>query len=110
MTESGLCIEEVNIPKKREVLLRVANTTDIHKLATSIQKNMEEGARTVVSCVGVQTVNSTVKAVAVANSKTVLNGYIFVMLPIFHSEVDPRNEDHEYSVIRFVIIKHLIGS
>jgi stage V sporulation protein SpoVS len=98
----------LTVAKKGEIILKVSNTTDLQKLSFSIQRNVEEGARVIVSCVGTQTINQAVKAVAIANGKTVLKGFVLLLLPTFHSE-NRGDENVEYTVMRFVIIKHLIG-
>lgn len=96
-------------PQKREVVLKVANGTDVQKLAYSIQKNVEEGARVVISCLGLQSMNQGVKAVAIANGRTAQLGYVLMIYPVFHSETDPRNPDVEQTVLRFIMVKQLIG-
>lgn len=93
-----------------EVILRVAKVTELHQLATAMRKYHEEGARVVLSCVGVQTVNQAVKATAIANSYTAPNGFVFLLLPTFYMDKDRDNPNVERNVIRLVLIKHLIGT
>lgn len=94
--------------QQKDVILRVSNSTDLHKLATSIQRHVEEGTRVVVSCVGVHTVNQAVKSIAVANGKTAPHGYLLFIMPAFHVEVQDNGVEH--TVLRFVVIKHLVGT
>lgn len=98
----------LTIAKKGEVVLKVANTTDLTKLSYAVQRNVEEGTRVVISCVGTQTINQAVKAVIIANGRVALNGYVLLLLPSFHPETRGDN-DVEYTVVRFIVIKHLIG-
>jgi stage V sporulation protein SpoVS len=91
--------------KREEFVLRVANVTDVHRLATAIRKNMEEQDRVVLSCVGVTTVNSAVKATAIANGTTASHGYVFQLLPYFASDRDKENPNLEHTVMRFVVKK-----
>jgi stage V sporulation protein S len=97
-----------SVVQRAEIILRVAAQTEVHKLAHSIQKNVEEGARVVLSCVGVATINQAVKSVAIANGKTAQKGYVLLLLPTFHNETREENVDH--TVIRFIVLRHLIGS
>lgn len=93
---------------KEEQILKVSNRTDVHKLAHSIVATEQEGKRVVISCIGVMTINQAVKAIAVANGKTAPRGYVFLTLPAFHTEIV--DNDVESTVIRFTVIKHLIGT
>jgi stage V sporulation protein SpoVS len=97
----------VEMAKREEVLLRVANTTDVHKLATSIRRNVEAGRRTVVSCVGVMTINQAVKATAISNGWSAPLGWICMLLPVFHEEV--QSNDVTKTIMRFTVIKYWIG-
>lgn len=90
-----------------EFVFRVSNGTDVHKLATSIVRSTDEGKRVIVACVGVQTISQAVKSVAIANGRTASRGFVFFMLPVFH--VNRLEDGVEHTVIRFHIVKHLIG-
>jgi stage V sporulation protein SpoVS len=64
--------------------LKVAATTDVQYLATSIVRNTEEGKQVILSCIGVQPQSQAVKAVAIANGHVAPQGFVFVLLPSFH--------------------------
>lgn len=99
---------EFVVAPKDEIILRVSNSTDVHKLATSIKKNDAESRRVVISCIGVQTVNQAMKAVAIANGQVATAGYVFFALPYFH--VETQESGVEQTIMRFAVIRHLIGA
>ena len=92
-----------------QMILKVSNSTDVHKLATSVRRHVESGryTRVVLSCIGVQTVNQAVKAVAVANERTAPQGYLLSLYPYFHME---KRDQAEHTVIRLAVMRYLIGS
>ena len=100
--------EYVVAPKEEQIILRVSNSTDVHKLATSIKKNDAESRRVVISCIGVQTINQAMKSVAIANGQVASSGYVFFTLPYFH--VEQQENGVEQTIMRFAVVKHLIGS
>lgn len=92
--------------------LKVASTTDVQLLATSIVKNSEEGKAVVLSCIGVQPQSQASKAVAIANGHVAPQGYIFLMCPSFHVTRFPdrvKQEMVERTAIRYALIKYYIG-
>jgi stage V sporulation protein SpoVS len=103
-------VETASPDHKQEIVLRVSNGTNVHKLATSVRKNVENGnaVRVVLSCIGVQTINQAIKAVAIANERTSQNGYLLLLYPYFFTE--QKTEEVENTIMRFVVIRYLIGS
>jgi len=67
--------------------LRVKNTTNVQHLATSIVKNIEEGRKVFMSCIGVQSISQATKSLAIANGKVAPTGYMLCCIPAFHHEV-----------------------
>lgn len=96
--------DEASVPPDDSTqILKVANRTDLYGLAHSIINHDREGKQVVISCIGVMCVNQGVKAVAVANGKTAPRGYVFMLIPYFHTEeVDSGVEN---TVMRFTVIR-----
>jgi stage V sporulation protein SpoVS len=93
--------------------LRVASTTDVNLLATSLTKNVEEGKSVSLSCIGLQPLSQAVKAVAVGNGFTAPHGFVFVMMPSFSVTKFPDRETGEVverTAIKFTLVKYWIGS
>lgn len=98
--------------QQAEQELRVATSTNVQLLATSIVRNVEEGKRVTLSCIGVQPVSQAVKAVAIANGQVAPHGMVFFISPAFHvAHFKDResNEDVERTVMRLTIVVHRIG-
>lgn len=93
--------------------LRVASSTDVNMLATSLSKNIEEGKSVSLSCIGLQPLSQAVKAVAVANGFVAPQGFVFVLLPSFSVTKFPDRETGEMverTAIKFTLVKYWIGS
>lgn len=94
---------------REEIVLKVSNSTNVHKLATSVERNAAEGKRVVISCVGVQSISQAIKSVAIVNGQVAPQGFVFLLLPFFHMESSRDRPQAEHTVMRFVVIKHKIG-
>lgn len=71
--------------------LRVASSTNIQYLATSIVKYFQEGRRVQISAIGVVPISTAIKALIIANGKVAPEGRVFVMVPYFFTDdVDNR--------------------
>jgi stage V sporulation protein SpoVS len=88
--------------------LRVAGQTATGALASAIVKNIDDGKRVVLSCIGCMPTLLAAKAVAAANGLIAPHGYVLYMLPTFHVTKFPHNE--ERTAMHFVLVKQRIGS
>jgi stage V sporulation protein S len=71
------------------VELRVSNGTPAKGLATSILRYMEDGKRVALSCIGPQTLNQAIKAVAIANGEAAPGGSMLIIIPSFDTKHFP---------------------
>ena len=83
--------------------LRVANTTNVHELATAIMRNTDEGKRLTLACIGVQAVSQASKGVAISNGKAGPVGFQFSMQPWFDITKVPEGDGSTAMVDRTVI-------
>lgn len=66
-----------------EIELRVASGTNVHDLATSIIRNIDEGKLVVLSTIGVGAQAQATKAVIIANQKLSAYGKVLVRIDEF---------------------------
>lgn len=94
----------------REIELKVANTTPVQVLATAIAKNIEEGKKVLLRCIGVQAVSQCQKAVAAANSKLAPQGSYLATVPFFSVEkIERDGTPCEITVMKFRVIRRQVG-
>lgn len=93
--------------------LRVANTTNVHELATSMERNAKEGKDLTLACIGVQAVSQAAKSCAIANGKVGPSGFQFTMQPWFDMTQLPESEGSQVmvdrTVIKFTLLKIRAG-
>lgn len=91
--------------EKSDVIFRVAKDTDTKKLASAIFSNLKNTDSLVLSCLGVPAVNQAIKAIIIARSSSISNGFDIASYPHF-SEVVISGE--EKTSIDIVLKKDLV--
>ena len=92
--------------------LRVGGSTNVHHLAKSIVKSIEEGKQIILSCIGLPAISVAVKSVAVANGHTAPQGNVLYMLPSFQLKAFADKETGkmiEMTAVRLTIVRRRIG-
>lgn len=96
-------------PPQQTQELRVANTTNVQQLATSIYKNLQEGKRVYLTCIGVQSIGQAVKATAIVNGISGPQGwYISTANSFMETEEVDRNTGlvTKKTVIKLTVLRH----
>ena len=97
-----------SIDTNTDMELRVKNTTNVQHLATSIVKNIEEGRKVFMSCIGVQSISQATKSLAIANGKVAPTGYMLCCIPAFHHVLlDGENGEKEKKTIVRLLLRRI---
>lgn len=85
--------------QQTNIELKVADGTDLQKLAWAIKCEHIEGKRVSLKAVGAGAVNTAVKSIAIANGLLAQEGFILCAIPHFGSTPDTSKSDGRLTVI-----------